>query len=84
MALNILLIHLDPKYMYSRVPSQSVIFFGEKSPNGYRVFPKKEYSVTKFPVFEKNIRQKTTENWFFGDGVATFMPTDNSFQSFLK
>jgi hypothetical protein len=38
----------------------------------------------KFPVFEKKIRQKTTENWVFGDGVATFMPTCYSFRSFLK
>ncbi len=29
----------------------------------------------KFPVFEKKNRQKATENWFVGDGVATFMPT---------
>jgi hypothetical protein len=38
----------------------------------------------KFPVFEKKIRQKATENWFFADGVATFMPPGYSFQSFLK
>jgi hypothetical protein len=38
----------------------------------------------KFPVVEKKIRQKATENWCFGDGVATFMPTGYSFQSFLK
>jgi hypothetical protein len=38
----------------------------------------------KFPVFEDKFRQKATENWFFGDGVATFMPTGYSFQSFLK
>jgi hypothetical protein len=30
------------------------------------------------------IRQKGTENLLFGDGVATFMPTGYSFQSFLK
>jgi hypothetical protein len=29
----------------------------------------------KFLVFEKKIRQKATENWFFGDGVTTLMPT---------
>jgi hypothetical protein len=38
----------------------------------------------KFLVFEKKIRQKATENWFFGAGVTTFMPTRYSFQSFLK
>jgi hypothetical protein len=29
----------------------------------------------KLLVFEKKIRQKATENGFFGDGVTTFMPT---------
>jgi len=39
----------------------------------------------KFRVFEKTIRQKVTENWFFfGVGVVTFMPTGYGFQSFLK
>jgi hypothetical protein len=38
----------------------------------------------KLSVLEKNIRQKATENWFFGDGVTTFMPTVYSFQSSLK
>jgi hypothetical protein len=38
----------------------------------------------KFPVFEEKIRHKATENWFFGDGVAIFMPTCYSFRSFLK
>jgi hypothetical protein len=38
----------------------------------------------KFPVFQKKIRQKATEKWSFGDGVATFMPTGYSFRSFLK
>jgi hypothetical protein len=79
MALNILLTHHDPKSICSRVPSKSVIFvFGEKSPNGDTVF------CPKFPVFEKNIRQKATENWFFGHGVATFMPTGYSIQRFFK
>jgi hypothetical protein len=32
----------------------------------------------------KKIRQKATENCFFIDGVATFMPTRYSFQSFWK
>jgi hypothetical protein len=38
----------------------------------------------KFLIFEKKIRQKVTENWFFGDGVATFVPTGYNFHSFLK
>jgi hypothetical protein len=38
----------------------------------------------KFLVFEKTIRQKATENWFFGDGVTTCMPTGYNFQSFFK
>jgi hypothetical protein len=38
----------------------------------------------KFLVFEKKILQKVTENWFFGDGVTTFMPTGHSFQNFLN
>jgi hypothetical protein len=43
-------------------------------------FLKTEYSVAN-SLF---LRKKTTENWFFGDGVATFMPTGYSFRSFLK
>jgi hypothetical protein len=38
----------------------------------------------KFPVYGKKNRQKATENWFFRDGVAAFMPTGYSFQTFLK
>jgi hypothetical protein len=48
-------------------------------------FLKTEYSAANSLFLnKKQIRQKATENWFVGDGVATFMPTGYSFQSFLK
>jgi hypothetical protein len=54
--------------------------FCQKSPQ----FSENGIFCCKFRIFEKKIRQKATENWFFGDGVATFMPTGYSFQSFFK
>jgi hypothetical protein len=42
-------------------------------------FSKNGIFCRKFLIFEKKIRQKATENWFFGDGVATFMLTGYSF-----
>jgi hypothetical protein len=44
-----------------------------------RQFSENGIFCRKFPVFEKQIRQKETENWFLGDGVATFMHTGYSF-----
>jgi hypothetical protein len=61
-----------------------VILFGAKNRLMATQFSENGILCCKFPVFEKKIRQKATENWFFGDGVATFMPTGYTFQSFLK
>jgi hypothetical protein len=44
-----------------------------------------EYSVANSLFFEKkNSPKSDRELGFFGDGVATFMLTGYSFQSFLK
>jgi hypothetical protein len=56
-----------------------VIIFLAKNRQMARQFSEKGIFCRKFPVFEKKIRQKATENWFLGDGVATFMPTNYSF-----
>jgi hypothetical protein len=61
-----------------------VILFLAKNRQMATQFSENGIFCGKFPVFEKTFRQKATENWFFGDGVATFMPTCYSFQSFLK
>jgi hypothetical protein len=61
-----------------------VILFLAKNHQTATQFSENGIFCCKFPVFEKKNRQKATENWFFGDGVITFMPTGYSFQSFLK
>ncbi len=40
-------------------------------------FSEKEYSAPNSLFLRK-------KNWFFGDGVARFMPTGYSFQSFFE
>ncbi len=55
----------------------SEFFFDEKSPNGDTVFPNGIF-------LRKKNRQKATENWFLGMVSPPFMPTGNSFRSFLK
>jgi hypothetical protein len=52
-----------------------VIIFLAKNRQMARQFSENGIFCRKFPVFEKKIRQKATENWFLGDGVPTFMPT---------
>jgi hypothetical protein len=60
-----------------------IIFLGEKSPNADTVFWKRNIP-SQIPCIWEKLLQKGTENLLFGDGVATFMPTVYSFQSFLK
>jgi hypothetical protein len=60
-----------------------MIFFGKKSPNDHTIFWKWDI-LSQIPYFWKQNRQKAIENQFFGDGVATTIPTTYSFQSFLK
>jgi hypothetical protein len=56
-----------------------VICFSAKNRQMARQFSENGIFCRKFAVLEKKIRQKATENWFLGDGVATFMPTGYSF-----
>jgi hypothetical protein len=49
-----------------------------------RSFLKTEYSVTNSLFSRETFAKKRQKTGFFGDGVATFMPTGYSFQSFLK
>jgi len=69
--------------IYSSTPRKQW-FFLAKNRQMATQFSENGVFCRKFPVVEKKIRQKATENWCFGDGVATFMPTGYSFQSFLK
>jgi hypothetical protein len=64
--------------------SGAMILFLAKNRQTTTQFSENKIFCYKFLVFEKKNRQKATENWFLGDGVATFMPTGYSFQSFLK
>jgi len=56
------------------------LFFWAKS----RQMPTQFSENGNIPCIWEKIRQKATENWLFGDGVASFMPTGYSFESFLK
>ncbi len=47
-------------------------------------FLKTEYSVTNSLFLRKKFARKRQKTGFWGDGVATFMPTGYSCQSFLK
>jgi hypothetical protein len=61
-----------------------MIFLGAKNRQMVTQFSENGIFCRKFLVFEETIQQKATKNWLFGNGVATFMPTGYSFQSFLK
>jgi hypothetical protein len=54
-----------------------VIFFLVNNRQMATQFSEKEYSAPNSLFLRK-------KNWFFGDGVARFMPTGYSFQSFFE
>jgi hypothetical protein len=61
-----------------------MIFFWQKIAKWRYSFLKTEYSVANSLFLRKKFANTLQKNWFFGDGVATFMPTGYTFQSFLR
>jgi hypothetical protein len=62
-----------------------VICFWAKNRQMATQFSENKIFCRNFPVFEKKkFAKKQQKTGFFGDGVATFMPTGYSFQSFFE